>query len=769
LLTARKILNYGNILSLKAVVDRRIKYYYILSMSESVSSKSKTQYAKFALPLPLYCNFDYRIADNQPAKPGIRFRLPFGSRDKIGIMLAAQEQAHIEESKIKTTFDAIDHSPVLSSHILELAKWMADYYLQPGGEVLFQCLPKYLRKANAQQETRIKVWQSIALDKQARQAIKERSARQQELLEAIEESSSGLNAAELKSINPGWHRVIMGLETKGAVTWHWAGVKTLPMARHPGPVLSTQQSSVVDSIGAQQDRFAVHLIDGITGSGKTEVYFKLIEQQLANDRQIIYLVPEIGLTSQLVARVQQRFGEQFAISHSGLSDLKRYQAWQRFRNGDVSIMLGTRSSLFSQSDKLGLIIIDEEHDESYKQDDGIRYHARDVAIKRAQMLDIPIVLGSATPSMESINNSAREHFYVHRLDKRPGGYPPPPLRLIDLRHAALDTGCSPYLLERIDQNLNNGGQVLLYLNRRGFAPVVMCHACNWQAHCVQCDARLTLHQSLNRLLCHHCGYALPQPDSCPECNNTSIRHYGIGTQQLEQRLAELFPTVPLLRIDRDAVSGHSAFAERLKILQKGDPCILIGTQMIAKGHDYPGITMSAILDADQALFSSSYRATEQLIQTAFQVSGRSGRGQKQGEAWIQTRFPEHPLMQDLLKKNYREIATGILKERKLLGFPPFARVIIFRADGFTLELAMNKLEEIRVHLNPLSTQPDIHCIGPMPALMTRRVGRYRAQLCLISNNLRELRVSLRTVMPTIQKISSSSKVKWTIDVDAYDL
>ena len=752
-----------------AVVNRRIKYYYIFSMSDTVSSKSTTRYATFALPIPLYRSFDYRIADNQPAQPGVRFRLPFGSRDKVGILLASHDKAQVDESKIKSTFAAIDHSPVLSAHMLELAQWMADYYLQPSGEVLFQCLPKYLRKANVQKETRIKIWQSLPLDENVRQAIKKRSARQQELLEAIERSASGLNAAELKSINPGWHSVVLALESKGAVTWQWARSSPLTISNHLGPVLSIEQSRVIESISAQQHHFAVHLLDGITGSGKTEVYFKLIEQQLANDRQIIYLVPEIGLTSQLVARVQERFGEQFAISHSGLSDLKRYQAWQRFRNGDVSIMLGTRSSLFSQSDQLGLIIIDEEHDASYKQDDGIRYHARDVAIKRAQMLDIPIVLGSATPPMESLNNTAREHFYTHRLDKRPGGFPPPPLRLIDLRHAALDTGCSPHLIQKIDQNLNNGGQVLLYLNRRGFAPVVMCHECNWQAHCVQCDARLTLHQSLNRLLCHHCGYSLTLPDSCPECDNSGIKHYGIGTEQLEQRLLQVFPDVPLMRIDRDAVSGRSAFADRLKTLQKGDPCILIGTQMIAKGHDYPSITMSAILDADQALFSASYRATEQLIQTAFQVSGRSGRGRERGEAWIQTRFPEHPLMQALMKKDYREIALSILKERKLLGFPPFARVILFRADGITLELAMNKLEEIRAQLRPLSAQPDIQCIGPLPALMTRRVGRYRAQLCLMSNNLRELRGRLRHIMPMIESISSNSTVKWTIDVDAYDL
>lgn len=734
-----------------------------------MTKQASPRYAAFALAIPLYRVFDYRILDDQPVQPGIRYRLPFGKSDKVGVLLEARDTSDFNTDKIRSAFEALDHKPVLSTHMLELARWMADYYLQPPGEVLFQCLPKYLRTTNAQKETRIKVWRPSVIDDKAREAIKKRSPRQDELLEAIELSADGLDAAQLKAINPNWHGVILALESKNAISWQWSKASAGKINRQPAPALSQQQSSVAEAISAQFDHFSVHLLDGITGSGKTEVYFKLIEQQLALDNQIIYLVPEIGLTSQLVERVEARFGHQFAISHSGLSDAKRYRAWQQFRDGDVNIMLGTRSSLFSQCERLGLIIIDEEHDSSYKQEDGIRYHARDVAIKRAQMLDIPILLGSATPSMESLNNGSREHYYLHRLTERPTAFPPPPIRLIDVRQVKLDTGCSPQLMQKIEQHLAGGGQVLLYLNRRGFAPVVMCHECGWQAHCEHCDSRLTLHQSLNRLLCHHCSYAQPQPVACPSCNHSDIKHYGIGTEQLEQRLQQAFPQTPLLRIDRDAVSGREAFAERLKILQKGAPCILIGTQMIAKGHDYPAITLSVILDADQALFSASYRASEQLVQTVLQVSGRSGRGTRQGEAYVQTRFPEHPLMQSLINQDYRDIAGSVLKERKLLGFPPYARVIMFRADALSLEQAMNKLEEIRIQLDTLVKQAGIQCIGPMPALMTRRVGRYRAQLCLMSSDFRRLRSVLRTAMPGIENITSTHSVKWMIDVDAYDL
>ncbi len=727
------------------------------------------QFAAFALAVPLYRVFDYRINNDKPAQPGIRYRIPFGKSARVGVLLSTRDNTGFDEAKVKTVFEPLDHEPVLSCHMLELARWMANYYLQPHGEVLFQCLPKYLRTPNSQKETRIKVWQAQLIDTRTREAIKKRSPRQDELLNAIEQSASGLNAIQLKAINASWHSIILSLESKQAVRWHWSKPPAESSSLQVAPPLNHQQMHAVESISAHTSYFSVHLLDGITGSGKTEVYFKLIEQQLNSGNQVIYMVPEIGLTSQLIERVKARFGHQFAVSHSALTDSKRYRAWQMFRDGDLRIMLGTRSSLFSQCQNLGLIIIDEEHDNSYKQEDGIRYHARDVAIKRAQMLDIPILLGSATPSPESLNNCSREHFYLHRLTERATSYAPPPIRLIDLRNVKLDTGCSPQLLQKIEQHLTTGGQVLLYLNRRGYAPVVMCHECNWQAHCAHCDSRLTLHQSLNRLLCHHCGYAQPQPAVCPGCNNSNIKHYGIGTEQLEQRLQQAFPDVSILRIDRDAISGREAFSERLKTLEQGDPCILIGTQMIAKGHDYPAITLSAILDADQALFSSSYRASEQLIQTVFQVSGRSGRGVRAGEAFVQTRFPEHPLMQSLVRQNYREIATTILKERKLLGFPPYARVIMFRADALSLEQAMNKLEEIRLQLDSLRDQPGIQCIGPIPALMTRRIGRYRAQLCLMGKDFKKLRTALQAIMPNIENIASTHSVKWMIDVDAYDL
>ena len=737
-------------------------------MSQQSSQLAEPRYASFAIAIPLFRVFDYAVDAGQPVHPGIRYRLPFGNGGKVGVLLSTSRTTTLDSRKVKPALEALDQAPVLSEHILQLAGWIADYYLQPPGEVLFQCLPKYLRSAKQQKPVRVKVWFAETLDFEARDAIRRRSPRQHELLGAIE-ASSGLNAAQLKAINPNWHGVVLALESKQAISWQWQKPESADIALQPAPELNSEQAQVVESMLEKSTGFSVQLLDGITGSGKTEVYFRLIQHQLAQNRQVIFLVPEIGLTSQLLERVRARFGLRFAMSHSGLTDVQRYQAWEQFRQGDVDIMLGTRSSLFSQSDRLGLIIIDEEHDSSYKQEDGIRYHARDVAIKRAQMLDIPIVLGSATPSLESLNNAERDHYFLYRLTQRPTAYPPPQIRLIDTRNLKLDTGCSPQLIQKIHQHLKAHGQVLLYLNRRGFAPVVMCHECGWQSHCERCDARLTMHQSVHRLLCHHCGYAQPIPPACPACGHADIKHYGIGTEQLEQRLAQIFTEVPVIRIDRDSISGRDEFAARLQTLNKGEPCVLIGTQMIAKGHDYPAITLSVILDADQALFSASYRATEQLVQTVFQVSGRSGRGQQQGEAFVQTGFPEHPLMQSLTKQSYREISETILAERRLLGFPPHVRVVMFRADALSLEQALEKLDEIRGKLAAIANRAGIDCIGPIPALMTRRIGRYRAQLCIMSGDYRKLRRSLSAAMPAIENIPSTHAVKWMIDVDAHDL
>jgi primosomal protein N' (replication factor Y) len=726
-------------------------------------------FACFAIALPLYRVFEYTIDDKESAVVGARYRLPFANGIKTGVLLNASDHSEFDPARIKPVQERLDQHPILDEHMLALARWMSDYYLQPLGEVVFQCIPSYLRGARAHHPLRVKRWCLTEADADLIDDLKQRSPRQFEICQALRQQPGGLTAVELKEINPHWHPVVKALQTKQIVRWEWIETPDNSEPAAELPVLSDEQHGALVDIESRLDRFAVHLLDGITGSGKTEVFLRLIAGRLAAAMQVIYLVPEIGLTNQLIERVRLRFGDCFALSHSGLTELQRYQAWDRFRRGEVSIMLGTRSSLFSQCDRLGLIIIDEEHDHSYRQEDGVRYHARDVAIKRAQMLDIPIVLGSATPSLESIANCVRETYFRYRLDQRPTRYPPPPLQLIDVRNSRFDFGCSAQTFAHVEKHLQQDGQVLIYLNRRGFAPIVMCHECGWQALCQNCDSRMTLHQSVQTLLCHHCGSRQTIPETCAACGHQEIKHYGIGTEQLEQGLRQRYPDTPIIRIDRDSIGSREALKSRLQQLQSGEPCILIGTQMIAKGHDYPAITLSVILDADQALFSASYRSSERLAQTLFQVSGRSGRGDRQGEAILQTRFAEHPLMQALARQDYRAIADDLLQERRLLGFPPYARVVIFRADAVELKAALAKLDEIKALLQPARGFEALSCVGPMPALMTRRIGRYRAQLCLLAQDYQVLRSVLAQTMPTIQQIPGSSRVNWSIDVDAYDL
>ena len=741
--------------------------------------KPLSHFASFAIAIPLYRIFDYEImpidsmshdtTDGAVSHIGKRFRLPFGSGNKIGLCLNEIDDSSVTREKTKQVLECLDDEPVLSVHMMALAHWMSGYYLQPLGEVMFQCLPAHLRSGKSEKPEQVKYWHVHTRDVDLQDAIRRRSPKQFEMLLAIEQSSDGLNAAQLKQINSGWASLIKALELKRAIRWDYFKPKSTGATLESPPKSSADQSQVLAQLGARLDVFSVHLLDGITGSGKTEVYFHLIQRQLAQRKQIIYLVPEIGLTSQLVDRVRRRFGEQFAISHSGLTNRQRYLAWQKFKNGDVNIMLGTRSSLFSQSDRLGLIIIDEEHDSSYKQVDGIRYHARDVAIKRAQMLNIPIVLGTATPSLESLHNCDREHYFYYQLSRRPTRHAPPKIELVDTSNVKLVSGCSPYLLKKIDWHLEQKGQVLLFLNRRGFAPVVMCHECDWQANCAHCDSKLTLHHRLNTLLCHHCGHRQSMPLACPKCQYADIKHYGIGTEQLEQGIRWRYPDTSIIRIDRDTIASREELAKRLAQIQSGEPCIIIGTQMIAKGHDYPAITLSAMLDADQALFSASYRASEQLVQMVFQVSGRSGRGEVKGEALLQTAYTDHPMMQLIVNQNYRDIATTILQERKMIGFPPYARVIMFRADAMTLSDAMEKLIEIKQVLQTSVHLKQLNCIGPIPALMTRRIGRYRAQLCLFSEDVLKLRTALREAMPAVQMVRNTATVKWVIDVDSFDI
>ena len=720
--------------------------------------------------LPVYHLFDYELEPDCPVEPGERYLLPFGQSNKVGILVRKIIQAPESTRTLKRVQERLDQKPLLSKHLMELIDWIAEYYCQPIGDVMFLGLPKYLRQPKSIPSTQIKIWRIEKIGPDILEGFKSKAPRQYELLLALKESERGLDALHLRQINESWRQPMKMLEEKGLVAQYMEeAAETQPTGIETGPPLTLEQQTICTQLSDELSHFAVHIIQGVTGSGKTEVYLQQMQKVLAEGRQVIYLVPEIGLTPQLLNRLRSRLGSIIAISHSAQTDLQRFQSWDKFRRGVSTVMIGTRSALFSQSNNLGLIIIDEEHDSSYRQQDGVRYHARDVAVKRAQMLNIPIIMGSATPSIESLHNIDKAHYKLYRLDKRVNHSLPPQIELLDCSQLGLTSGCSPLLLKAIQQHLNQSGQVLLYLNRRGFAPVVMCHECNWQAGCFQCDSKMTLHQSINRLICHHCGSANTLPVKCPSCGHSEIKHYGVGTEQLEKYLQQQFPAVDVIRVDRDSVSSAVQMEQKMKPVQTGAPCILIGTQMLAKGHDYPHITLVGILDTDQALFSSFYRASERLIQTVLQVSGRAGRAEKKGQALLQTAFPQQDLMKKLCKQSYSELINPILEERKLLGFPPYHRAVMFQVDAIQLDQAMEKLNKIKQLVMDIKRSKPLKVIGPIPALMTRRIGRYRAQLTILSGDVKTLRQLLKELMPAIQGIRSTQQSRLTIEVDPLDL
>ncbi len=722
---------------------------------------------RFALPLPLHQGFDYRIPPGMPVQPGVRCRLPFGSGTKIGILLSLREEEG-DGAELKTVEACLDDSPLLSPAMLELARWAADYYLQPIGELLFLCLPKALRKGQPLPQIRVSLWRPLPADEEELRSLERRAPKQHALYRALLDEPQGMSAERLREHFGDWRGAMKGLQARGLAETVTGSGLDWPRSEPEFPVLTDEQQAIVDDLGRRLDGFGSHLIQGVTGSGKTEVYLELMRRVIEAGRQVILLAPEIGLTPQLVERFRRRLGRPVLLSHSAQGVAERGRNWERFRQGVAPVLIGTRSALFSDCPDLGLIIVDEEHDASYRQQDGVRYHARDVAIRRAQQLDIPVILGSATPSSESLYNLRKPHARHYRLHQRVGGGQPPAIELVDTRQIRPVSGCSPRLLQALEQELEAGGQALLFLNRRGYAPVVLCHDCGWQARCHQCDARMTLHQSIERLVCHHCGAQRPMPVECPDCGAADIRHYGVGTEQLEQFLAGRFDA-PVIRVDRDTVSRAHSLEERLAPLRAGAPCILVGTQMLAKGHDYPNISLVGIIDADQALYSSFYRASERLVQTVLQVSGRAGRAERPGRALLQTAFPEHPLMQGLRRADYDALMEPILAERELLGFPPALRAITLQVDAPELEAAMNRLRELNQLLDEAGLPEGVRRIGPIPALMTRRIGRYRAQLSLLAPEVRLLRQALKPLMPQLLRPRNRRDSRLTIEVDPLDL
>lgn len=712
-------------------------------------------FIRVALPVPLQRCFDYVAAEG--CKPGMRVKVPFGRRELIGVILENNIVPDCAPEQLKPISAVLDQSPLLPKAILDMCRFASEYYCQPIGEFVLQALPTWLRDGGDSDSLLEPCWQqSPGSDCTGRTDIAH------ELWQAL---ATPIRLSELRTLSPRashwfkrWREEAL-IEPVAHVHLRWAS--------QGHQELNAEQHAAVEATRAALGHFQTLLLAGITGSGKTEVYLQAMETALLQNRQVLVLVPEINLTPQLQARFAARFpGLPLACLHSQLADKERACNWQKAASGEARLILGTRLALFTPLPELGLIIADEEHDGSYRQQEGLRFSARDLAVWRAHQANVPIVLGSATPALETWHKAQNGRYALHRLSHRAvTGAALPKLRLIDVRRNAGQDGISPELRDAIAARLQRGEQSLIFVNRRGYAPVLFCDSCGWMSACRRCSVRLVVHLSERRLRCHHCGWEERIPTACPTCMNKEVRALGQGTQRIEDRIGELFPDARIVRIDRDSTRRKGSFAALMEDAAAGRIDILIGTQMLAKGHDLPRLTLVGIINADAALFAPDYRAPERLFAQLLQVAGRAGRHQLAGEVLLQTRFPDHPLYHAWLLQQWEVYAAQLLQERREAGFPPFQAQALLRAEAPDRD----RLRAFLAAAAQLFTPPaGIEIYDPVDAMPAKLANRHRMQLLLQSHSRPLLQHFLAQWWPAVEA-SVPSGIRWTVDVDPTEL
>ncbi|WP_257279862.1 MULTISPECIES: primosomal protein N' [unclassified Endozoicomonas] len=731
-------------------------------------------YLSVAVPTPLRQMFDYLPPDNKAnLQPGMRVQVPFGPRKLVGIIEAIKQESDHPREKLRKVSAVPDRVPLIPEDIMQLCRWASSYYHYSLGETLLQALPKALRQGKPVTRETIALWSLAApLDEAITQSLK-RAHKQLKALQWLEKYPEGLSETELREV--GFSKTILTqLQKKQRVVVREVERVDRYFTEHTNPLkqepltLNSEQAFALKGILASPSFHPV-LLDGVTGSGKTEVYLQAIEATLKAGKQVLVLVPEIGLTPQTVRRFRSRFSVPVVCLHSGLSDGERLQGWLAASRSIAGVLIATRSGIFTPLPKLGLIIVDEEHDNSYKQQDTLRYNARDMAIYRAKIADCPVVLGSATPSLETLINARKGRYSHMEISSRAGHSRPPTLELLDIRQQLLHEGFAQSLITRMQTTLDKGEQVMVFLNRRGYAPSLICHDCGEVTDCPHCDAHLTLHRLPPHMHCHHCDYQTAIPWSCPKCHSKNLQPVGQGTERCEQILEQMFPNTPLIRVDRDSTRRKNALSEILDTIHTGKPCILLGTQMLAKGHHFPDVTLVAIVNADSGLFSSDFRGLEKTGQLILQVAGRAGREKKPGHVIIQTHNPQHPALQMLVSQPYSRFADSLMSERKQLKLPPEGYLALFRTESSMAGAGENLLKSLRnVLLNHHQESP-ARILGPIPAPMEKRQGRYRYQLFLQGDQ----RVSVHRLLDIAVKHLDSMKLpknlRWTLDVDPQEM
>ncbi len=709
---------------------------------------------RVAVPVPLHRLFDYAVPPDTPMPvAGARVAVPFAGRKLTGVVVALNPaDAH---SRVKPLHGVLDQESLLGEELFRLGLWLAAYYQHPPGEVFAALLPALARRPEPLAIRRPEVWELTVAEARFRRAPK-----QQALFELLRGAGGALEVAAIRTAGFN-HGHLKALAAKGIIRRQEGGAPGRPPvkpAQAEPLALTPEQAAALEALNGSRG-YAPVLLDGITGSGKTEVYLRYIRTVLDRGRQVLVLVPEIALTPQTLSRFEHRFGHA-ALLHSNMTDRARLDTWLKVRSNEIGILIGTRSAVLAPFAQLGLIVVDEEHDASFKQADGLRYSARDVAVKRARDLDIPLILGSATPSLETLHNANQGRYRHLRLTRRAGGATLPTFRLIDLRGQVLDGGLSNTLLQAMDHQLASGGQVLAFLNRRGFAPSLVCGHCQWQARCPGCEWPMTLHRRPPALICHHCGRRRSLEAACPDCGLDTLIAVGSGTQRCESVLTQRFPHVPVHRIDRDTTRSQRRLEEKLAAIGDGRPAILVGTQMLAKGHHFPNVTLVAVINADGGFMSPDFRAPERTAQLIVQVAGRAGRAEKPGEVFVQTYRPDNPLLTSLIQDGYGAFAQQELQSRAAAGLPPLQPMALLRAESTEEESAAQWLRTLSARLGP-----GIESYGPAPALVPRVGHRLRYQLMLCAGSRRALHDALA---PLKAVTDAPRDVRWSLDIDPYD-
>lgn len=747
-------------------------------MPDSVSSRPPTQVStkvlKVALPSPLRRLFDYLPCKTTPSggwQPGLRVRVPFGRRDVVGVIVELADHSELAPNQLRAISETLDDAP-LPQDWLWLCRFAARYYQHSLGDTLHHAMPARLRQGHPMAGRTQTLWLPLGEDADATLS---RAPRQAELYALLRQHPRGLPSRAVSA--HGFTRdQLLALEKKGLASSQ-EHILTAPsppsgsLLATPALSLNREQATALAGLHEKLDGYHPCLLEGITGSGKTEVYLQLIEAVVAKGKQSLILVPEIGLTPQTLARFRSRFRVPVVALHSGLTDPERLDVWEAAASGRALIVIGTRSAIFTPLANPGAIIVDEEHDGSYKQHDGLRYHARDLAVARAHYHKIPLLMGSATPSLESLHQALSGAYRHLRLTQRPSRHPPAKLELIDLRHQHRQGGLLPGAFKAIKSTLRAGKQVLIFINRRGFAPTLACHACGWMADCGQCDARMTLHRHPAMLACHHCDSRRALPDACPECGSGDLRALGSGTERTEETLQTLFPKTTVYRIDRDSTRRKDSFEQVLKEIQRGEPCVLVGTQMLAKGHHLPHVTLVVVVNADGGLYAADFRALEHSAQLLEQVAGRAGRAAHPGRVLVQTLHPDDPHLGQLAEHGYGALARNMLEERRIAQLPPFCFMALLRIESPKEQAALAMAQQAAQALRQWLKESGVatRCLGPVPAPMERRQNRYHLHVMLAADKRSQLHPTVSWLVQWLEANREARKVRWSIDIDPQTL